>query len=281
MLTGSFSSKYLLILLRCYTAALNRIQKVFDSFKVSVILLTINVKNTSLTQLAAEIPLKLLTRSHLIPTGNFQRRMRCYPQAKVLWSLNYAIHKVKLRCKIFGSHRNVGKACMESGRSKQPAGIQVSRTEAEPASHLHKGIVCIRAAGKIAHCQSFQCQASGEFVAANDNDIEWFSFMVFVKKNIIALTIDTIYADFLVSDQAFSFRPDAVPANIITPRHIFAELRPHFAGCRNIVFFPNRLKLTFNDGITIANMVLNLFFKIFQNLLFNLILLANEADNMD
>ena len=76
-------------------------------------------------------------------------------------------------------------------------------------------------------------------------------------------------------------RPDAVPANIITPRHIFAELRPHFAGCRNIVFFPNRLKLTFNDGITIANMVLNLFFKIFQNLLFNLILLANEADNMD
>ena len=170
---------------------------------------------------------------------------------------------------------------MESGRSKQPAGIQVSRAEAEPSSHLHKGIICIRAAGKIAHCQSFQCQASGEFVAANDNDIEWFSFMVFVKKNIIALTIDTIYTDFLVSDQAFSFRPDAVPANIITPRHIFAELRPHFAGCRNIVFFPNRLKLTFNDGITIANMVLNLFFKIFQNLLFNLILLANEADNMD
>ena len=45
MLTGSFSSKYLLILLRCYTAALNRIQKVFDSFKVSVILLTINVND--------------------------------------------------------------------------------------------------------------------------------------------------------------------------------------------------------------------------------------------
>ena len=281
MFTRSFPSKYLLILFRCYAAAFNRIEKVFDGFKVSVVLLTINIKNTSLTQLAAKIPLKLLTCSHLIPTGNFQRRMRCHPQAKVLWSLNYAIHKIKLCCKIFSSHRNVGKACMKSGSSKQPAGIQVSRTETEPSAHLHQRIVRIRATGEIAYCQSFQCQSSGELVAANDNDIEWFPLMVFVEKNIVALTIDAIYTDFLISDQAFSFRPDAVPANIIASRHIFAELHPHFAGRRNIVFFPNRLKFTFNDRITIANMVLNLFFKIFQNLLFDLVLLTNKAHNVN
>ena len=146
---------------------------------------------------------------------------------------------------------------------------------------MHQRIVCIGATSEIAYCQSFQCQASGEFVAANDNDIEWLSLMVFIEKDIITLTIDTIYTDFLVSDQAFSFRPDAVPADIIASRHIFAELYPHFSGRRNIVFFPNRLKLTFNDGITITDMVLNLFFKIFQDFLFNLILLANEADDMD
>ena len=118
MLTGSFPSKYLLILLCCYAATLDRIQKVLDSFKVSVVLLAINIKNTSLAQLAAEIPLKLLTSSPLIPTGNFQRRMRCYTQTKVLWSLNYTVHKVKLRRKVFGSHRNMRKACMKSGRGK-------------------------------------------------------------------------------------------------------------------------------------------------------------------
>ena len=152
MLTGSFSSKYLLILLGCYAAFLNRIQQVFDSFKVSVILLTVNIKNSSLAQLAAEIPLKLLTRSHLIPTGDFQRRMRCHPQAKVLWSLNYTVHKIKLCSKIFGGHRNVRKACVKSRRSKQPTGIQVSRSETEPSAHLHKGIVCIRATGEITYC---------------------------------------------------------------------------------------------------------------------------------
>ena len=45
---GSLTIMCFLILLCCYTAAFNCVQEIFNSFKVSVILFSINIKNTRL-----------------------------------------------------------------------------------------------------------------------------------------------------------------------------------------------------------------------------------------
>ena len=83
------------------------LQQRFNSFKVVVISLAVNIKDSGLAQLAAEITLHFDAGSQLVARCDQQCWVCCHTEAEILRRLADLIHKVKLAGEILCGHRNM------------------------------------------------------------------------------------------------------------------------------------------------------------------------------
>jgi hypothetical protein len=81
-------------------------------------------------------------------------------------------HVVEFAPKFLARFCDVLEPVLQIRRGVEAAEIEISRPVSEPAPHLHQRVTHAAGPQEVADAQTFQCQAAGELVSADRNDIE-------------------------------------------------------------------------------------------------------------
>jgi len=120
--------------------------------------------------------------------------MRANVKPKVLWAEAITSHALDLLHKFFGGFGDVGVPVDRIAGKMDTAEILEARPVAEPAAHLHEGVVHLRVAVHVADGQPLDGQASGEAQTTDRDRGQPDSFLrvAGVVEHLVTLAIDDI-----------------------------------------------------------------------------------------
>src|SRR5579872_7331566 len=100
---------------------------------------------------------------------------------------------------------------LQIGGRVETTEIDIPGPVAEPASHLHQGVVHLRGAQEVTYGKAFEREPSGKLVAANGNNAQALRSGAVVVDGILSFAIDNLRLDFF--NRVDQMLPDLLPSS--------------------------------------------------------------------